>query len=274
MYRLFLNWPHRCARPGRSEFQAGAEFDGERTDVATCHDVSGILSGVFLFDQFGTGDTAFSTRLVQEVHDGAAQGQFLVHLPVQSAEGLPATVEVVGVVDVGVGLAEVAEAGPDLQVLGDHVAGVYFDDDLRDFGYDIACGVDFAHVSVGEGDRGFILLVSWLLVGEEEVQVESLEGAGNDVGGPTQRLDVVGQRGSHDFGLSGGSLVLQVQRRVVVRLRDVGEERGQAQPFVVVVDSGTPQGYGDLVRVGQGGRGEVFDFRMLGDVGEVAGEAE
>ena len=110
--------PHRCGRPGGSEFQAGAEFDGERTDVATCHDVSGILSGVFLFDQFGTGDAAFGTRLVQEVHDGAAQGKFLVHLPVQSAEGLPAAVEVVGVVDVGVGLAEVAEAGPDLRSSG------------------------------------------------------------------------------------------------------------------------------------------------------------
>ena len=83
------------------------------------------------------------------------------------------------------------------------------------------------------------------------MQVESLEGAGNDVGGPTQRLDVVGQRGGHDFRLSGSGLVLQVQGRVVVRLRDIGEERGQTQPFVVVVDSGTSQGYGDLVRVGQ-----------------------
>ena len=62
---------HRCGWLRGSELQAGAEFDGEWTNVATCHDVSGILSGIFLFDKFSTGNTAFSTRLVQEVDHGA-----------------------------------------------------------------------------------------------------------------------------------------------------------------------------------------------------------
>ena len=48
--------------------------------------MSGILSSIFLFDKFGTGDAAFSTCLVQEVDYGTAQGKFIVYLPVQSAD--------------------------------------------------------------------------------------------------------------------------------------------------------------------------------------------
>lgn len=134
------------------EFQTGAELNRERADVAAGHDMSRILSGIFFLDELGTGDTTFGTCLVQEVDDGAAQSQFLVHLPVQSAKGFPTAVEVVSVVDVGIGLAEVAEAGPDFQVLGNHVTGVDFDNDLRNLGYDVARCVDLAYIAIGEGD--------------------------------------------------------------------------------------------------------------------------
>ena len=133
--------------------------------------------------------------------------------------------EVVGFVDVGIGLAEVAEAGPHLDVLRNHITWVELDKDLGNLCHCVACGIDAAHISVIECDRGLKLLVGRLLVGEEEVEIESLERMHYCVGGPSPRLDVVGKGCSLDF-----AAVLEVQSRVVVRLGDVREQRCEAQP--------------------------------------------
>ena len=128
-------------------------------------------------------------------------------------------IEVVSLVDVGVSLAEVAEAGPQLDVLGDHVAGVELDEYLWDFGYDVASSIDLAHIAIVEGDRSLKLLVCRLLVSEQEVEIESLERMSHSVGSPTPGLDVVSQRSSLNL-----AAVLEVQRRVVVGLGDIREQ--------------------------------------------------
>ena len=116
------------------------------------------------------------------------------------------TVEVICLVDVGVSLAEVTEAGPELNVLGNHVARIQLDENLRNLCYDIASGVDFANITIVEGDAGFILLVGWLLISEEEVEIESLEWMSHSVGCPSPCLDIVSQRSCLDL-----TAMLQVQ---------------------------------------------------------------
>ena len=68
--------------------------------------------------------------------------------------------------------------------------------------------------------------------------------------------------------------MLEIQCGVVVGLGNVGEQRGKADPRVVVIDAGTTQGYRNLVGVGQRGRREILETRVLHDVGKVAGKAE
>ena len=116
------------------------------------------------------------------------------------------TIEVICLVDVGVGLAEVTEAGPELDVLGNHVAWIQLDENLRNLCYDIACGIDVANIAIAEGDAGFILLVSRLLISEEEVEIESLEWMSHSIGCPTPCLDIVSHWRSLDL-----PAMLQVQ---------------------------------------------------------------
>ena len=68
--------------------------------------------------------------------------------------------------------------------------------------------------------------------------------------------------------------MLEVQRGVVVRLRDVGEERSQADPRVVVIDTCTAQRHADLVDIRQGSGREALKLRVLNEVGEVTRETE
>ena len=68
--------------------------------------------------------------------------------------------------------------------------------------------------------------------------------------------------------------MLEVQRGVVVGLADIGEERGEAQPAVVVVDAGASQWHRDLVGVGKRGGSEGLELWMLHEIGEVTGEAK
>ena len=116
------------------------------------------------------------------------------------------TVEVICLVDVGVGLAEVTEAGPELDVLGNHVAWIQLDENLRNLCYDIAGGIDVARGTITEGNRCLIFLVSWLLISEEEVEIESLERMSHSVGCPSPCLDIVSQRSCLDL-----TAMLQVQ---------------------------------------------------------------
>ena len=116
------------------------------------------------------------------------------------------TVEVICLVDVGIGLAEVTETGPELNVLGNHVARIQLDENLRNLGYNVAGGIDVANIAIAEGDAGFILLVSWLLISEEEVEIESLERMSHSIGCPTPCLNIVSHRSCLDF-----TAMLQVQ---------------------------------------------------------------
>ena len=75
-------------------------------------------------------------------------------------------VEVVGLVDVGVGLGEVAEGSPELQFRRDHVAGVELDEHLRHLCHDISCCVDLSLVAACKLHAGLILLVGRFLVSE------------------------------------------------------------------------------------------------------------
>ena len=168
----------------------------------------------------------------------------LVHIPVHTAKGLPVTVEVVCLVDVGVGLAEVAEAGPEFQFRSNHVAWVKFDEHLWHLCHNIARSVDLSLISIAEHHRCLIFLICRLLICEESVQLKSLERTHHGICCPSPCLYVVCQRCCHNL-----LTVLQVERRVVVGLRDIRYERSEAQPIVVVVDTGTTERNTDFVGV-------------------------
>ena len=178
----------------RLKLQRSCKLYCEWTEITTRHNLIFDSLGLILGNQLGTCDTTLGTSLVEEVDYGAAESQTLGCLPVQTSESLPVTIEVICLVDVGVGLAEVTEAGPELEVLGNNVAWIQLNENLRNLCYDIACGVDFANIAIVEGDAGFILLVSRLLLSVEEVEIESLEWMSHSVGCPSPCLDIVSQR--------------------------------------------------------------------------------
>src|SRR5574344_1054605 len=170
------------------ELDVCSEFNGERTEIATRHDAVLDVLCLLLGDEFSTCDAALGTSLVEEVDNCATEREMLVHIPVHTAKGLPVTIEVVCLVDVGVGLAEVAETGPELQFRSNHVAWVKFDEHLWHLCHNITRSVNFALISVAEHHRGLILLICRLLVCEEGVQLESLERTHHGVGGPSPGL--------------------------------------------------------------------------------------
>ena len=90
---------------------------------------------------------------------------------------------------------------------------------LRNFRHNVASGIDAAHRAIAEGHARFILLVSRLLIGEQEVELKALEGFHHSVGSPAQRLDVVSQCRGLDVRRVVG--VDKVERRVIVRLGNV-----------------------------------------------------
>ena len=170
----------------RLKLQRSCKLYCEWTEITTRHNLIFDSLSLILGNQLGTCDTTLGTSLVEEVDYGAAESQTLGCLPVQTSESLPVTIEVICLVDVGVGLAEVTETGPELDVLGNHVAWVQLDENLRNLCYDIASGVDFTNIAIIEGDAGFILFVSRLLISEEEVEIESLEWMSHSVGCPSR----------------------------------------------------------------------------------------
>ena len=134
-----------------SELERCRKLYSERTQIASCHNLVLYALGFVLGDEFRSCDASLGAGLVEEVHYGAAQCEAFVHLPVHSAEGLPVAVEVVCLVDVGVCLAEVAEACPQLYVLRYHIARVEFDKYLGYLCHDVARSIDVAGISVIEG---------------------------------------------------------------------------------------------------------------------------
>ena len=119
---------------------------------------------LILGDQLGTCDTTLGTCLVEEVDNCASERKSLVHLPVQTAEGLPVTIEVVGFVDVGVGLTEVTETRPKLDVLGNHITWIQLDEHLWNLCHDIACGIDGTDIAIIEGNRIWLLAYLYIAV--------------------------------------------------------------------------------------------------------------
>ena len=190
----------------RLKLQRSCKLYCEWTEITTRHNLIFDSLSLILGNQLGTCDTTLGTSLVEEVDYGAAESQTLGCLPVQTSESLPVTVEVICLVDVGVGLAEVTEAGPELDVLGNHVARIQLDENLRNLGYNVAGGIDVAKGTITEGNRCLIFLVSWLLISEEEVEIESLERMSHSIGCPTPCLNIVSHRSCLDF-----TAMLQVQ---------------------------------------------------------------
>ena len=84
---------------------------------------------------------------------------------------LPLAIEVIGLIDVGVGLAEIAETSPQLDVGCYHIAGIELHNDVRYLGHGVASGIDFSHIAVGKLNRRFVFLVCGALISKEEVYV-------------------------------------------------------------------------------------------------------
>ena len=76
------------------EFDACVELYGERAEIVAAHVLAGILACLILCDKFRTADCALGTLLVEDVNDADTETQTLVHIPVDTTECLPVTVEV------------------------------------------------------------------------------------------------------------------------------------------------------------------------------------
>lgn len=155
------------------EGKACVELQCERAQVVSAHVVVVELSRFFFAQQFRSVDGAAGSFLVQEVDYRRSHGEVLVHFPVHSTEGFPASVEVQCVGQVGIGLSEISEAEPQAQVGGDVVAGIQLHQYLRDFLDDIAVGVQVGHSLERRLDE--IVVVRGLLISEQGVQVEAFD---------------------------------------------------------------------------------------------------
>ena len=95
---------------------------------------------------------------------------------------------------VGVSLAEIAEAQPCSHCLANLIAGVKLNENLRNFLYYHVVGI-YAHgVAVVERYAGVVVAVLRLLPGEESVQVEALKGIYLSRCCPAQCVDVVNKK--------------------------------------------------------------------------------
>ena len=176
---------------GFLELERSVDLDGERAQVASGHNLVLDVLGLVLGDELGSCYAALGAGLVEEVDHGAAQRETLVDLPVDTAKGLPVAIEIVGLIDVGVGLAEVAEAGPELDILCNHVAWIQFDEYLWYFSDGVASGIDVTYMAIIECHRCLKLLVCRLLISEEEVEIKSLEWVHHSICSPSPGLNIV-----------------------------------------------------------------------------------
>lgn len=190
--------------------------------------------------QFGTGNTSFGSGLIEEINDCGTQCKMFVHRPVDTTESFPTPVEVVSIFNVSVRLAEIAEAGPDSEVVRNVVAGIEFDKHFRNLRHNISRGIDFTYRTVLESHTRFIFLVSRALVGKQEMEVEAFERFDHCIRRPADGLDVITQRSGKNLGPV--IRINQIERRVIVCFRNVGKQRSQANPVRVIIDPGTSQG--------------------------------
>ena len=158
-----------------SELDACAELHCERAQVIAAHILAGILASLFLRDKLRAADGSLCSLLIQEVDDAHAETEFLVDIPVDAAEGFPMTVKVECLLKVGVGLAEVAETEPCVEVFGDVILGIQLDEHLRYLLHYLVVGIDAHGLTVAERHAGVIVLIHRLLISEEGVHVEVLE---------------------------------------------------------------------------------------------------
>ena len=124
-------------------------------------------------------------------------------------------IEVEGLLKIGVCLAEVAEAEPCIEILGDVVLGVKLDKHLRNLLDNHIVGIDTHRLAVAERYACVIVLVHRLLIGEEGVHVKILERIDLGRSSPTQGLDVVDKQYSLAFRRTGLGEVLLID---IVRL--------------------------------------------------------
>lgn len=69
-----------------------SQLQRKRTYKTTCHQIVAVLTGIF--DQVGGGDGALRAALVENIDDIGIQGQILINLIINAAEGFPATVKI------------------------------------------------------------------------------------------------------------------------------------------------------------------------------------
>ena len=92
------------------EFDSCREFHRERTEIAATHVLAVIFASFLLGNQLRATNGTLGTLLVEDIDDTHAKAQLLVHIPVDSAESLPVTIEIESLLKVGIGLTEVTEA--------------------------------------------------------------------------------------------------------------------------------------------------------------------
>ena len=191
----------------------------------------------------------------------------LVHSPVDASESFPASIEIIGILDVGISLAKVTEAGPYFQIGSDAITGIQLNQYFRYFRYDIAGSIDTRFRSVAEDHTGFVFFILGALVSEQEMKSKSFERLDDSIRGPADGFDVVAQSRS----LNVGRIIRinQVQCRIVVCLADIREQGSQTDPRIVEIDTCTAQRNGDFIDVRQLGRGEVGQVGSLCIVSEV-----
>ena len=148
----------------RLELKRCIEFYGEWTQVATSHNLVLDALSLILGYQLCSGDATLGTCLIKEVNYCATEGKALVYLPVQTTESLPVTIEVICLVDIGVGLTEVTETRPKLDVLGNHITWIQLDEHLWNLCHDIACGIDGTDIAIIEGNRIWLLAYLYIAV--------------------------------------------------------------------------------------------------------------
>ena len=176
------------------EFDSCGEFYGEWAKIVAAHILTCIFAGFFLGNQLRTVYGTFGTLLVEDVDNAHTETQFLVHVPVDTAESLPVTIEIECLLKVGIGLAEVTEAQPSVQVLGDVILRVQLNEYLWNLLHYHVVSIYAHSLAVVERYACIVVLIHWLLIGEEGVHVEVLEWIDLGRGGPTQSLDVVDEQ--------------------------------------------------------------------------------
>ena len=145
-----------------------------------------------------------------------------VHIPVYSTECFPTAVEIISIFNICIRLAEVTETGPYLQVFGNVVTRVQFNQHLRNFGNDIAGGIDTRCCPVTKGHSRFILLILRALVSEQEVEIKSFERFHHRIRRPPYCFNIITQCCRLNILII--IRINQIQGRVVVSLGNVTEQ--------------------------------------------------